>query len=67
LERHGPCLGFTLSAPVRINVWRNRVEEHGLPLGAWLSTLKAAVRDRLDDAVPIALPNGNNVPLGTLR
>jgi ribonuclease Z len=67
LEHHGPCLGFTLSEPVRINVWRNRVQERGLPLGAWLKTLKAAVRDRLDDAVPIVLPNGEHAPLGTLR
>jgi ribonuclease Z len=67
LEHHGPCLGFTLGEPVRVNVWRNRVEERGLPLGAWLKTLKAAVRDGLDDAVPIALPTGLSVPLGTLR
>jgi ribonuclease Z len=67
LEHHGPCLGFTVSEPVRINVWRNLVQDHGLPLGAWLKTLKAAVRDRLDDAVLIPLPNGENAPLGTLR
>jgi ribonuclease Z len=67
LEHHGPCLGFTLSEPVRINIWRNRVQERGLPLGVWLKTLKAAVRAGLDDAVPIALPNGQDAPLGTLR
>jgi ribonuclease Z len=67
LEHHGPCLGFTLSEPVRINVWRNRVKERGLPLGAWLKTLKAAVRDHLDDDATIALPNGEDAPLGTLR
>lgn len=67
LEHHGPCLGFTLYEPVRVNVWRNLVEERGLPLGAWLKTLKAAVRDGLDDAVPIALPTGELASLGTLR
>ena len=67
LDHHGPCLGFTLSEPVRINVWRNRVQERGLPLGAWLKTLKAAVRDHLDDAATIALPNGVDAPLWSLR
>jgi ribonuclease Z len=67
LEHHGPCLGFTLSEPVRINVWRNRVQERGFPLGAWLKTLKAAVRDHLDDDAIIALPNGKDAPLGILR
>jgi ribonuclease Z len=67
LEHHGACLGFTLSEPVRINIWRNRVEERGLPLGAWLKNLKAAVRDRLDDDAIIALPNGKDAPLRTLR
>lgn len=67
LEHHGPCLGFSLSEPVRINVWRNRVQERGLPLGAWLKTLKAAVRDHVDDSATIALPNGEEAPLGTLR
>jgi ribonuclease Z len=67
LEHHGACLGFTLSEPVRINVWRNRVQERGLPLGAWLKTLKAAVRDHLDDAATIAVPNGVDAPLWSLR
>lgn len=67
LEHQGPCLCFALSEPVRVNVWRNRVQERGLPLNAWLKTLKAAVRDHLVDDATIALPNGQEAPLGTLR
>ena len=67
LQHHGPCLGFALEEPCHVNVWRNRVEEAGLPLGAWLKPLKAAVRGGLPDETPIGLPDGQTAPLGTLR
>jgi ribonuclease Z len=67
LEHHGPCLGFALSEPVHLNVWRSRVEERGLPLGGWLKPLKAAVRDGLGDDAAISLPDGSTAPLGSLR
>lgn len=67
LEHHGPSLAFTLEEPVHVNVWRNRVEERGLAVGAWLKPLKEAVRDGLPDDHPVMLPDGGTAPLGTLR
>ena len=66
LEHHGPCLGFTVAEPAHVNVWKNRVEERGLPIGPWLQTLKQAVLHG-EDSVLITLPSGDPVPLGSLR
>jgi ribonuclease Z len=66
LQHHGPSIGYSLAEPVHVNVWRNRLEERGLPPGQWLQALKAAVRDRASDATPIVLPDGE-APLGELR
>lgn len=67
LEHHGPCLGFSLEEPVRINVWKSRLEERGFKTGAWLAKLKQAVREERPDEMPIALPDGDVAPLGSLR
>jgi ribonuclease Z len=67
LEHHGPCLGFALEEPWRINVWKSRLEEHGLPTGPWLTELKRAVRNRKPGDTPIALPDGGTAPLDELR
>ena len=42
---HGgiPCLAYALQEQVHVNVWKNRLQELGLPLGAWLHDLKQAV------------------------
>ena len=42
---HGgiPCLGYALQEQAHVNVWKNRLQEFGLPLGAWLRDLKQAV------------------------
>ena len=50
-----------------MNVWRNRVDKAGLPVGAWLKALKAAVRDGLPADTPIELPTGVTAPLCDLR
>ena len=67
LEHHGVCLAFALTEPVHVNVWRDRVEARGLPIGAWLKPLKALVRDGAGDDAPVGLPDGTTAPLGTLR
>ena len=67
LEHHGPCVAFALEERQRVNVWRNRVEEAGLPVGPWLKPLKDAVRDGARDDAPIALPDGSSALLGSLR
>ncbi len=66
LLHHGPCLGFALEEPRHVNVWRNRVEEAGLPVGPWLKELKAAVRSGLPADTLITLPNGEVATLAAL-
>lgn len=50
---HGiPCLGFALEEKLHVNVWKNRLEELGLPVGPWLRELKQAVlTQQPDDSV----------------
>ena len=67
LEHHGPCLGFAVSEPAHVNVWRNRLEERGLAPGPWLQALKQAVLGGSTDERPIGLPDGGEAPLGELR
>lgn len=42
---HGgiPCLAYALQEQAHVNVWKNRIQELGLPVGAWLRDLKQAV------------------------
>lgn len=42
---HGgiPCLAYALQEQAHVNVWKNRLQELGLPLGSWLRDLKQAV------------------------
>ncbi len=42
---HGgiPCLAYALEEQAHVNVWKNRLQELGLPLGPWLRDLKQAV------------------------
>ncbi len=42
---HGdiPCLAYALQEQAHVNVWKNCLQELGLPLGAWLRELKQAV------------------------
>ena len=45
LDHHGiPSLAFAFEEGAHINVWKNRLDELGLPTGPWLSDLKALVR-----------------------
>lgn len=67
LEHHGHSLGYAVSEPIHVNVWRNRVEEAGLSVGPWLKGLKEAIRDDRSDDWPVLMPNGRATPLGRLR
>ena len=42
---HGgiPCLAYALEEQAHVNVWKNRLQEFGLPVGAWLRDLKQVV------------------------
>jgi len=55
LDHGTPSLGFALQEEAHFNVWRNRLDQRGLPAGPWLAGLKAAISaDRADDfPVPV--------------
>jgi ribonuclease Z len=67
LEHHGPCLGYALEEPQRINVWKSRLKARGLASGPWLSALKQALREGAADETRIALPDGTRASLASLR
>lgn len=43
LDHRIPCLAFAIEEKAHVNVWKNRLEQLGLPTGAWLRDLKHAV------------------------
>ncbi len=53
LDHRTPCLGFALRERTHVNVWKNRLEALGLPVGPWVAELKAAARRNADDDTPI--------------
>ena len=67
LEHHGPSLCFAVQEPVHVNVWRTRLDEHGLEPGSWLQALKRAIHAGAPDEAMIPLPDGRSALLGTLR
>lgn len=67
LEHRTPCLAFAMQEAAHINIWRNRVAEMGLPVGAWLRELKRAVTEKEPDDYPIRTPDGQAMPLARLR
>src|SRR5206468_10069462 len=67
LEHHGPCVGFAVSEPAHVNVWKSRLDERGIETGQWLQALKAAVLAGAPGDFPILLPGGEQRPLGQLR
>ncbi len=72
LKHHTPCLGFALQETAHINIWKNRLEEHGLPIGPWLRSLKSAViagcaDDHLIHIDGAATADGRVERLGSLR
>lgn len=72
---HGiPCLSFTVEEKLHVNIWKNRLQEMGLPVGPWLAELKRAVLDERPDATPIRVwwREGEEIrerylPLGDLK
>jgi len=74
LEHIIPCLGFAVEEKAHVNVWKNRLETLGLPVGPWLRELKrAVVQGEPDDSkVRVWWREGEQVrerylPLGTLK
>jgi ribonuclease Z len=52
LDHRTPCLAFALEQRLRINIWKDRLQQFGLPVGPWLNDLKAAVRRGEPDQTP---------------
>jgi ribonuclease Z len=73
LEHRTPCLAFAIAEAEHVNVWKNRLEQLGLPLGPWLRELKRAVIEDWPDDAPIEVrarpgsPDGRTLPLSALR
>jgi ribonuclease Z len=74
LDHRIPCLGYAVQEDRHVNVWKNRLDELGLPVGPWLGALKRAVLDDEPDETPIRIPpqsgsgaSARTMPLGALR
>jgi ribonuclease Z len=67
LEHHGPCLGFAVSEPAHVNVWKSRLEERGLATGKWLQELKRAILAGSSDETLIGTSIDDQRPLSQLR
>ncbi len=74
LDHKTPCLAFVLEEDRHLNVWKNRLDELGVPTGPWLAEFKRAVRRGLPDDTPIAASwhdrdgaHERVFPLGELR
>lgn len=74
LDHKTPCLAFALEEKEHLNVWKNRLDEMGLPVGPWLQDLKRAVRAGAPDSTPLrvwwregATQHERFLPLGVLR
>jgi ribonuclease Z len=55
LDHRTPSLAFALEQRLRLNVWKDRLQRLGLPVGPWLNELKAAVRRGEPDATPVTI------------
>ncbi|ADE14239.1 ribonuclease Z [Nitrosococcus halophilus Nc 4] len=72
---HGiPCLGFAVEESQHINIWKNRLQEMGLPVGPWLRDLKQAILTGQPNETPIRIWKQKNkeehpkfLPLGLLK
>jgi ribonuclease Z len=74
LEHGVPCVGFAVEEKMHVNVWKNRLTELNLPVGAWLKELKKAVIEGQPDETVITAQwrdDGNwrvrQIPLGVLK
>jgi ribonuclease Z len=74
LDHRIPSLAYTLEEKFHVNIMKNRLDELGLPVGAWLTELKGAVLSGAPDDMPFRIwwrENGGVeerwMPLGDLR
>ncbi|CAH2599182.1 Metal-dependent hydrolases of the beta-lactamase superfamily III [Rhodovastum atsumiense] len=62
LDHGTPCLGFVLEETAHVNIWRNRLDARGLPVGPWLRELKQAILRGAPDETMVG-----GQALGTVR
>ena len=67
LDHGTPALAFAFAEKLRINVWREGLDQLGLPVGAWLNDAKRAVRRGAPDDSLIQVSHYVSVPLGRLK
>jgi ribonuclease Z len=67
LDHGTPCLAFAFQEKLRVNVWREGLDQLGLPVGAWLNEAKRAVRRGAPDDGLIQVSDDVSVPLGRLK
>ncbi|HEY3307998.1 MAG TPA: MBL fold metallo-hydrolase [Desulfuromonadaceae bacterium] len=72
LDHKIPSLAFALEEKLHINIMKNRLDEMGLVVGAWLKGLKKAIQlgapdDTLIPTQAGGLVQGNLLPLGSLK
>ena len=74
LDHDIPCLGFALEEKLHMNVWKNRLQDLGLPTGPWLKDLKRLVRHDAPDDTPVRIHWSDHageyertLPVGQLR
>jgi ribonuclease Z len=68
-HRDTVSLGFAIEEAAHVNVWKNRLVEMGLPVGAWLRDLKRAVLEDRPAETPILVgaPVSRPIRLDALR
>jgi ribonuclease Z len=65
---HGiPTLAFALQETLRVNVWRQGLEQLGLPVGPWLNEAKRAVRAGLPDSHLVRVDADRTIALAVLK
>jgi ribonuclease Z len=74
LDHRTPSLAFAFEEKLRVNVWKDQLDRLGLPVGAWLTSAKQAVRRGDPDDTSIAVswevdgsPREKRISLGELK
>jgi ribonuclease Z len=67
LDHRIPCVAYSITERLHVNIHREELEKRGLPVGEWLRSLKQMVRLGVDDDARVEVPGRGSLPLGDLR